>query len=391
MPALQSRSTVKILWAGFVLLSISLSPCRTGRLSAQTLHPATEEHRRLEEAVSKFMAETGAPGVSAAVVKNAQEVWSGGFGKADLEHSVWATSNTLYRLGSVSKPITATAAMELWERGKLDLDAPVQKYCPAFPPKQWPITTRELLGHLGGIRHYKASEEKGGPADDLEIDNTRHFDDPIAGGLQFFANDPLVAQPGTAFHYSTQGFTLVGCAIEGASGEAYVNFVGQNVFAPAAMNHTQADDPYRIIADRTRFYQKDKSGKVENAGFLDSSYKIPGGGWLSSADDLAQFEIALLTDHLLEPATREAMWTRQETTDGKPTSYGLGWGVGTMAGVPEVDHSGGQQGTSTFIMIVPEKRAGVVVLANMEGVDAGALARQLMKIALEAPADDPVK
>jgi serine beta-lactamase-like protein LACTB, mitochondrial len=391
MRALQSRSTAKILFAGFVLLSISVSPWRMRGVSAQTAHPATQEHRHFEEAVSKFMAATGAPGVSAAVVENAQEVWSGGFGMADLENSVSAAPSTLYRLGSVSKPITATAAMELWERGKLDLDAPIEKYCPAFPPKQWPITTRELLGHLGGIRHYKASEERTGPANDLEIDNTRHFDDPIAGGLQFFANDPLVAQPGTQFHYSTQGFTLVGCAIEGASGETYVNFVRQNVFAPAAMNHTQADDHYHIIAHRTRFYRKDKSGKVENAGFLDSSYKIPGGGWLSSADDLAQFEIALLTDHLLEPATREIMWTRQKTTDGKLTSYGLGWGVGTMAGVADVDHGGGQQGTSTFIMIVPEKRAGVVVLANMEEVDAGALARQLMKIALGPPAADPVK
>ncbi|HXW56986.1 MAG TPA: serine hydrolase domain-containing protein [Candidatus Cybelea sp.] len=391
MRALQSRSTAKILFAGFVLFSISISPSRTGGLSAQTAHPATQEHRHFEEAVSKFMAATAAPGVSAAVVENAQEVWSGGFGKADLENSVSATSDTLYRLGSVSKPITATAAMELWERGKLDLDAPVEKYCPAFPPKQWPITTRELLGHLGGIRHYKASEDKADLANDLEIDNTRHFDDSIAGGLQFFASDPLVAQPGTQFHYSTQGFTLVGCAIEGASGETYVNFVRQNVFAPAAMNHTQPDDHYRIISHRTRFYRKDESGKVENAGFLDSSYKIPGGGWLSSVDDLAQFEIALLADHLLEPATREIMWTRQKTTDGKPTSYGLGWGVGSTDGVPDVDHSGGQQGTSTFIMIVPERRAGVVVLANMEGVDAGALASQLMKIALGAPAADPVK
>jgi serine beta-lactamase-like protein LACTB, mitochondrial len=391
MRTLQSRSAVRILFAGFSLFSIFISPWLTGGVSAQmTEHGSSEEGRRFEEAVSKFMAATGVPGVSAAVVENAQEVWSGGFGMADLENSVPATSRTLYRLGSVSKPITATAAMELWEHGKLDLDAPIEKYCPSFPPKKWPITTRELLGHLGGIRHYEVSEGMS-QANDPEIDNTRHFDNPIAGGLQFFANDPLVAQPGAKFHYSTQGFTLVGCAIEGASRETYVNFVRENVFGPAGMKQAQTDDHYLIIAHRTRFYRKDKSGTVENAEFLDSSYKIPGGGWLSSADDLAQFEIALLTGRLLEPATREIMWTPQKTTDGKLTSYGLGWGIGSIAEVPDVDHAGGQQGTSTFILIVPGKKAGVAVLANMEAVDAGALATQLMKIALVPPAPDPVK
>jgi CubicO group peptidase (beta-lactamase class C family) len=103
-------------------------------------------------------------------------------------------------------------AMLLWQQGKIDLDAPVQKYCPAFPQKDTPITTRELLGHLGGIRHYKTDGQ-----DDPEGGNTKHFLNPIQAGLDFFKSDPLVAKPGTEFHYSTQGFTLVGCAIEGAS------------------------------------------------------------------------------------------------------------------------------------------------------------------------------
>lgn len=117
---------------------------------------------------------------------------------ADLENGVPVTPQTSFRLASVSKPITATAVMELWERHQLDLDAPVQKYCPAFPKKEFPSSTRQLLGHLGGIRHYRSASD-----DDPELGNTKHFDDPIAGGLQFFANDPLVAKPGPEFHYST--------------------------------------------------------------------------------------------------------------------------------------------------------------------------------------------
>ncbi len=332
---------------------------------------------QLESAVSKFMTESSAPGISVAVVEDGEYAWSEGFGMADLENLVPATPQTLYRLASISKSLTATGAMQLWERGKVDLDAPVQKYCPAFPQKSSPITTREVMGHLGGIRHYKSESQ-----DDPEIGNTKHFDNPIAAGLDFFKNDPLVAPPGTKFSYSTQGFTLVGCVIEGASAEKYVDYMRENVFLPSGMNGTRADDRFAIIPRRTRFYHKDDSGHVVNAEFLDSSYKIPGGGWLSSADDMARFEVAILHDKLVKPATRDLMWTAQKLADGSKSEYALGWGTGTKLGVFDVGHGGGQQGTSTYFMIVPERRDGIVVLANMDSADCSALAFELMKIVM---------
>jgi CubicO group peptidase (beta-lactamase class C family) len=179
-------------------------------LWAQAPASAPEEREQIEDAVKKFMAANSLPSVSVAVVRDGKYEWSSGFGMADLENSVPATSRTLYRLASISKPITATAAMLLYERGKLDLDAPLQKYCPVFPEKEAPITTRQLLGHLGGIRHDRTHS-----FDDPEIINTKHVDDPISGGLNFFKDDPLVATPGTRFSYSTNGYTLVGCIIEG--------------------------------------------------------------------------------------------------------------------------------------------------------------------------------
>jgi len=253
----------------------------------------------------------------------------------------------------------------------------VQKYCPAFPQKGATITTRQVLGHLGGIRHYKSAEEG-----DQELGNTRHFDDPIDSGLKFFANDPLVAKPGTAFHYSTQGFSLVGCVLQGASGEKYVDYVQKNVLQSAGMVHTRTDDRFAIVPYRTRFYQKESSGEVKNADFLDSSYKVAGGGWLSSADDMAHFMVAMLTDKIVQRSTRDLMWTSLQTSDGKSTGYALGWGVGNAAGVPDVGHGGGQQGTSTYILMAPENKAGVVVLMNLEGGDASALAIELMKTLL---------
>src|SRR5437660_864255 len=231
-------------------------------VSAQQKTLSQEKRLEIEKAVSTFMSANSVPGMGAAVVLDGEPVWSAGFGMADLEDSAPATSSTLFRLGSLSKPITATALLQLWEHGKLDLDAPVQEYCPAFPQKEWPITSRELLGHLG------------------------------------------------------------------------------------------------------------------------SSYTIPGGGLISSADDMARFEAAMLADKFVKRPARDLMWTPQKTPDGKSTGYALGWGISDKFGIHIVAHTGGQQGTSTAFVLVPERRAGVIVLANMDSVDSGNLADQILKIAL---------
>jgi serine beta-lactamase-like protein LACTB, mitochondrial len=349
-------------------------------LSAQNSKLSPEKKSQIEAATSKFLASTHAPGVSVAVVEHGEYEWAEGFGLADIENNVPASEHTLFRLASISKSLTAVGAMQLVERGKLDLDAPIQKYCPAFPEKQKPITTREVMGHLAGIRHYKE-----GP-DDQEIGNTKHFDNPIQGGLDFFKNDPLLSDPGTKFHYSTQGYTVVGCVIEGASGAKYVDFIRQNVFAPAGMEHTQVDDRFAIIPYRTRFYDQTESGTVRNSDFLDSSYKIPGGGWLSSAEDMAHFEVAILSHKLIKRSTRDLMWTPLKPTGEAPNGYALGWGNTTEGTLHYVSHSGGQQGTSTNFMIAPDQGAGVVVLANMEGAPTGDLAKEILKILVGAPA-----
>jgi len=354
------------------LLALSCLP-----VDAQDTTFSAQKRAQIEKAVSAFMTANSVPGISVAVVQNGQPVWSAGFGMSDLEDSAPATSSTLYRLGSISKPITAVAILQLYERGKLDLDAPIQKYCPAFPQKDSPITSRQLLAHLGGIRHY-SKDGKG----DVPDDSARHFA-TMEESLQLFASDPLVAKPGTQFHYSTYGYTLLGCVLEGASSQKYVDFVRENVFRTAAMEHTQADDFFAIVPHRTRWYHRDKTGAVRNAGVLDSSYKIPGGGLISPADDMANFEAAILAGKLLKPATQEMMLTPQHTSDGKLTAYALGWGVTDKLGIHTVGHDGGQQGTSTAILLAPQKSAAVVVLANMDQLDVNALAESLLKIILD--------
>jgi serine beta-lactamase-like protein LACTB, mitochondrial len=364
--------SVHLLTAVLVVFSFG-----SALLHAQTKSLSAEKRAQIEKAASSFLAANSVPGISVAIVQDDELLWSAGFGMADLENFVPATHFTLFRLGSISKPITATAILQLSERGKLDLDAEVQKYCPAFPKKEWPITTRELLGHMGGIRHYN-QDGKG----DIPDDSAKHFAS-MEESLQIFASDPLVAKPGTKFQYSTYGYTVLGCVLEGAASEKYVDYVKENIFEPAGMTETQADDFFAIVPHRSRWYHKDKGGVLQNAGVLDSSYKIPGGGLISSADDMAQFEIAILANKLLKPATREVMWTPQKAADGSQNGYALGWETQKKYGLALVEHTGGQQGTSTSILLVPGRRAGIVVLANMDNVDSATLSTEILKIVLD--------
>lgn len=376
------QSGRKAFWKYAIFFSLWTLFCAAA-LTAQQKNLPQEKRLAIEKAVASFMAANSVPGLSASVVLEGEPRWSEGFGMADLENYSPATSSTLFRLGSVSKPISATAILHLWESGKLDLDAPVQKYCPAFPQKEWLITTRELLGHLGGIRHYSPD----GKGDVLE-DSARHFSS-MQESLQLFTNDPLVAKPGTKFNYSTYGYTLVGCALEGAASEKFIDYLRKNVFEPAEMGQTRDDDYFTVIPHRTRWYHKDKSGIVRNAGVLDSSYKIPGGGIISSADDMAKFEAAILGDKLLKRGTRDLMWTSLKTADGKETGYGLGWGIMDKLGLHMQGHTGGQQGTSTAFAVVPGRNAGVVVLCNMDDVDVNQLAMQILRMVLDLPDSTP--
>src|SRR6202040_3213845 len=246
---LDPTTTSRLLSFFLAALLISIASL-SAAAQDKTLSP--EKRAQIEKAVSAFMTANSVPGVSIAVVQNGQPVWSAGFGMADLEDSAPATSSTLYRLGSISKPITAVAILQLYERGKLDLDAPVQKYCPAFPQKDSPITSRQLLPHLSGIRHYN-QDGKG----DVPDDSARHFAS-MEESLQLFASGPLLSKPGTQFHYSTYGYTLLGCVLEGAASQKYVDYVRENILRPAAMEHTQADDFFAIVPHRTRWYHRDQ-------------------------------------------------------------------------------------------------------------------------------------
>ena len=340
----------------------------------------------IARAVDAWMQEHRAPALSVAIALDGQPTWSGGFGFADPTHGVRATSRTSYRLASVTKSITATAVMMLAEKGALDLDAPIQRYCPAYPEKRWPITARLLLAHLAGVRHHSLRE--------VMRPNTRHYES-VASALEYFKDDDLVAQPGTRYRYSSLGYTILGCAIEGAAGTSYASFVREHIFAPAGMIDTIPEDVRTSSSGGTAYFSKGLLYKMTGrfarrttAQSIDVSDRLPAGGLLSTVDDMVRFAIALQYGHLVSDSTRELMWTRQRTSDGEPLEfYGLGWLVADADSQrpKRVWNDGSQPGTRTYLYLRPTQGIVIALATNMEG----AACEELIPAILEAIGPGP--
>lgn len=298
------------------------------------------------------------PGMAVAVAVNGKLVWAEGFGFADLEQCVPATPLTKFRIGSVSKPLTSVGVAVLAEQKKLDLDAPIQRYVPSFPDKGYVITTRQLLGHLGGIPR------------DVPAENDRANEHPyhsVAESLKWFNNEPLVAPPETKFFYSTYGYVLASAAIEGASGQDFLSFMHNKVFAPLGMTDTLADENDKIVSNRARWYFQTSDGSYRNSPHVDLSYKWAGAGFLSTVEDLARFGVALLEPGFLKAETLETIFASQQTKSGTKTNYGLGWEIHRDEedkAELRYEHTGGVPGSSALLVIYPKQKVVVAWLLN---------------------------
>ena len=345
---------------------------------APTLSPA--EVQRIDAAVETWRSQRSAPALSLAIVIDNQLAFSKGYGLADLEKKIAARNDTVYRLASLTKSLTATAVMQLVEEGKLDLDAPIQKYCPIFPEKQWPVTSRQLLTHLAGIRHNKWSETW----------STQHFAN-INDSVGVFKDDALLFEPGTKYSYSTQGYVLLGCAIEGASGMPYLQYMADHIFKPAGMTQTTVDDSSLNVPNRAVGYRTGLFGfswlnwlrGLHEAPPHDTSIKIPGGGLLSTVDDMARFAIAVMSGQLVQPDTLTKMWTKPKTRDGNESEYGFGFLIGEKNGQLRVYNDGSQAGTRTFLFMMPQKKFAVCLMTNLERADCETLTPAIREVALK--------
>jgi serine beta-lactamase-like protein LACTB len=344
---------------GVKALRLALLLLQTACISQPARLPAVDQRwdavRERARAIACEKLAPNIPGFAIAVAVDGKLVWSEAFGYADLEAKRQTTTATQFRIGSVSKSLTADAVAQLYESGKLDLDAPVQRYVPTFPDKGVPITTRLLGGHLAGIRHYKGNEF---------VLNQRYA--TVTAALAIFQNDSLVASPGTRYSYSSYGFNLISAVVEGASGEQFLAYMSRHVFKPLGMTSTAPDRSDSLIPNRTKSYERAAGGQFVPSPSVDNSYKWAGGGFLSTAEDLVRFGSAHLSPGYLKAATLELLFTPQHTTSGAATPYGIGWFVATdTLGHHTVYHGGGSVGGTTAFGVDRDSRVVIALVTNL--------------------------
>ncbi|MCB1024020.1 MAG: serine hydrolase [Acidobacteria bacterium] len=374
MRKIQIRSIVLVLLLQFLLpLSFSQSVSAQTSGSSENRANFAAKIKRIEEFAAKQMRSEKAVGLTIGFIKDDFK-WVKGFGYADLENKLPAKPESSYRMASVTKPMTAIGILKLVEDGKIDLDAEVQKYVPYFPKKPYPITIRQLLGHLGGISHYKNYDLEGHIK---EHKNTRE-------SIAIFADFDLVQKPGTYYNYSSYGFNLLGAAIEGASGMPYGEYMTENVWKPLGMNDTLMDDPLQIIPNRVKGYQL-IGGEIRNSEFVDISSRFGGGGTRSTVPDMLNMAEGLYKGKILSDKMRSEMWTSQYTIDGQNIGYGYGWGTNTANGRFVVGHGGSQQEAKTYVLTVPHQKFAAAVAINSENANPAAYVTKIFEIILDEP------
>lgn len=314
------------------------------------------------EAVVRGAEEQGLVGLAAALVEDGTIVELH-HGLADREAAVPVGPTTRFRWASISKPLTAVAAYRLHLEGALDLDADVRTLVPEFPEKPWPVTPRQLLGHLGGVVHYA-----NGPV--IRTERRYLVEHPFRStilALDTFAESPLIAEPGTRYAYTTHGYMLLGAAVERAAGRPFAEHVRVTVLDPLGMGSCVPDDQWSALPHRAVGYRR-VGEEVIRSTDTDVSWKLPGGGYLSTVGDLARFARALATadERLLPREHLDVMWTPMRTADGESTNYGMGFGVRRRDGVLRVAHSGAQEKTRTLMQLWPDEGRALVLMTNSE-------------------------
>lgn len=353
-----------------VLLSLWYLVAPLHHVVAQDLDALVQESREL---ILEAMQEERYPGLSVAVSIAGETIWAEGFGYADIENQIPIDVHSQFRIGSISKPFTAAALAQLYTAGEIDIDAPIQAYVPSFPQKDWTVTTRQLGGHLAGIRHYRGDE----------MMSNVHYP-TLEGGLSIFKDDPLEFEPGSKYQYSSYGWNLISAAIEGASGERFLEYVSLTVFDPLSMSDTEPDFSTRNIDGRVAFYDKDEDGNPTLSPDVDNSYKWAGGGFLSTPTDILKFANAHLSDDFLDAKGRSLLFSRQKTNDGESTNYGFGWGVrNDTAGRLLLGHTGGSVGGTSIFQMNADNDIVVALTINQSRANLS-VGRQIMQLFLDA-------
>lgn len=303
------------------------------------------------------------PGLAISVLKEDKIFFQKGYGFADIDKKIQVNPQTsVFRIASVSKPIAATALAQMVADGLIDLDTSFYKYVPYYPKKKWDFTIRQLASHTAGIRGYIGKE--------YGLNESYSIKESIA----IFKNDDLLFEPGTSYHYNSYDWVLISLAMQEASGITFENYVKEKVLKPFGLQNTFASDPSGIDIlhnDKlciTTFYSKNAVGFRE-AIPVNNYFKLAGGGYLSTSEDIAVFGQAFLDKKILNDEILNQFLTSEIIND-EPTYYGLGWQVSQdKAGRNYYGHIGNGVGGYANFFIYPKEQIVVAILINCTNPD----------------------
>lgn len=376
----RAEATLAVLFAGATLVVggaalfffLTISPVHTDPATVPSTAAAADE--RYSEAVNEarhlartLLVEQNLPGLSVAVAVDGEIALAEGFGWADVEGRVPVTSNTRFRLGSVSKTLTAAAVAVLYDRGRIDLDVPVQRYVPAYPEKPWTVTTRQLMGDIAGVHVIRGDSNDQVPRVECAS---------IGEALEFFAGEPLLFEPGTRYRFSTNGWILLSAVVEAAGGETFPTFMTREVFTPLAMESTviEADQE---VPDTTSFYFP-RAGERTQLGLHEASRRhnsclFGAGAYLSTPLDLARFGSAMLKPGLLRADTIALLQTPLRLASGVSTDFALGWKVERVqlagASARMVAHRATPMGGTAALLMFPDHRLVIAATSNVSNAE----------------------
>ena len=334
---------------------------------------AIAESRRLARAL---LLQDNLPGLSVAVSRNGEILWTEGFGWADVEDRAPVSPRTQFRLGSVSKTLTAAAVALLYERGRINLDAPVQTYVPAYPHKQWTVTTRQLMGDIAGVHRIRGDNNDNPPGG-----SCANLDDALAT----FADEPLLFEPGTRYRFSTYGWIHLSAVVEAAAKEPLRAFLTREILDPLGMASTVVDDGAEV-PEITSFYiprasMQTKLG-VRKVSRTNNSCLAGAGAFFSTPSDMVRFGSAMLKPGLLKADTIALLETPLRLQSGASTDFALGWKIERvqMAGESArmVAHRATPNGSTIALLLFPDQGVVVAAASNIApGQDVDATCRTI--------------
>lgn len=317
------------------------------------------------------------PGAVVLIAKDGEIIYRKAFGLANLRKKKTLQTDMIFQLGSMTKQFTSAAVLQLVEQNKVSLDDKIQKYVEYYPEKEYEITIAHLLSQTSGIPEFFDVDES-----EFELLSQEHTPQQL---IAYYADKPLLFQPGTQFQYSNSNYPLLGVVIEKASGLTLKEYFENNLFGPLGMNSTSLwykdDFKKKRIAEGYRT----KDGALELSPEIVGSTVYAAGGIVSTVDDLFLWNEALKDERLLSEDIVRQLTTEKTMLNGAGTGYGYGFFIKDLQGRKTVQHGGLIFGFTSSGLYIPEEDIYVCVLANKSHERTEEIANYLASIVMGEP------